>query len=984
MDLLFSSSSMRPTLPRQEIRRLDRRSGAYPTKKRTGDSTRTGRNKYFFDDARTVVFATSSIISVPTTFRSGSLPLHLSRDLTSSLYVTGNTLASAVDPWISHREQIEVLGPFIEHKLFEQDETNVVNSVLMTGSAFSIAPDRFKSKISNKTIIRIAVPLSTISTLSPLSSSLHYLNPAAGVFDKVIDEVSTNINNGVFPATFAPLPFTPYGFHHLVLNDSADAALTDNDAKSTYKRATTFNGDGSDYNFFNDNPASVFRTCSVLNPSHRASSAQSINLSQYLAHPFLLEKAVIEFPFQAGAGWLNDRFGIRQVASSDIQFTIDAGGPLITCALMRQDKTDSQKRDVIASGTITNQLDMTTGSYQICSTSWASRTDVVISPEGLGFLVNPSVVITGSSLSGSTNSYSGSVKLILEPQVTSHVWRLRASGSSDKFFTIPYTASGAGARRTQAIGINFGPISRRSSKYIESSRNFLGNQFALIEPNKLDGTLNPVREMDSQYESLGQKDSSPRFFTSKVYHDVVSKTVKSPYLLHPNDNLVVLLNKHRAVGSPVVSDWSPWSPIRVVAEHDVKIPTGTLYLTLYGDLIRNDTEFHDTLNQRLETEELWETVGEEPVLDQFDVSYMSELSGSYIDKFSAKSFDQFFNFSTNRTEALKRFSHFASSPDEEQESLSTEFNWSRHKKMHEFMKNTRALKQFSTNEQFWDTRLPSPKDIILTTNPSFKLGYVLTIGYEKIYNIIKSLRMPTIAFDGRVDKWWMAYPFEPLYAAARSSMTPWISDEFGFGAYGGDDGDASNNWKTLHKYADTAFVVPNIETDLGIRGEVKPADGNISGVGLSEFVKYFYGFGDGYATGSNQFIYARGYTYNEGVSYCADIRGWKYGLMNGFPVKTSVVFRRDRFGQPRDMLEQRLDAKFYDSDEIPVYGGTIGVRTGPVQVKFYNFSGSLTDPLRTLSSNLSFEATSSMPFADGHATNRPEFDYSILNIASLS
>ena len=42
------------------------------------------------------------------------------------------------------------------------------------------------------------------------------------------------------------------------------------------------------------------------------------------------------------------------------------------------------------------------------------------------------------------------------------------------------------------------------------------------------------------------------------------------------------------------------------------------------------------------------------------------------------------------------------------------------------------------------------------------------------------------------------------------------------------------------------------------------------------------------------------------------IRGWKYGLINASKTKSSVVYRLGRFGQFRDMLEQRLYTKFYN------------------------------------------------------------------------
>lgn len=41
------------------------------------------------------------------------------------------------------------------------------------------------------------------------------------------------------------------------------------------------------------------------------------------------------------------------------------------------------------------------------------------------------------------------------------------------------------------------------------------------------------------------------------------------------------------------------------------------------------------------------------------------------------------------------------------------------------------------------------------------------------------------------------------------------------------------------------------------------------------------------------------------------IRGWKYGLANAFQIKTSAIFRRNHFGQYRDMLEQRPYTKNY-------------------------------------------------------------------------
>lgn len=53
-------------------------------------------------------------------------------------------------------------------------------------------------------------------------------------------------------------------------------------------------------------------------------------------------------------------------------------------------------------------------------------------------------------------------------------------------------------------------------------------------------------------------------------------------------------------------------------------------------------------------------------------------------------------------------------------------------------------------------------------------------------------------------------------------------------------------------------------------------------------------------------------------SYCtgSTIEGWRYGLYNGVPTKFSAVFRRDRYGQLSDMLQQRIYTKTFNNPEV--------------------------------------------------------------------
>jgi hypothetical protein len=146
------------------------------------------------------------------------------------------------------------------------------------------------------------------------------------------------------------------------------------------------------------------------------------------------------------------------------------------------------------------------------------------------------------------------------------------------------------------------------------------------------------------------------------------------------------------------------------------------------------------------------------------------------------------------------------------------------------------------------------------------------------------------------------------------------------------------------------------------------------------------------------------------------IRGWKYGVQDGNPHYTSCVFRRDRFGQYRDMLEQRMypvsyldydnaptryfgdfetspvpnpasDKKINETIEYPltvtfVKQQTVTIGAPPDEVELLIYSEQ-RDRNQTWSSNLSTHATSSLPYFDLENTslgrNRGEIPSSVIN-----
>jgi hypothetical protein len=123
------------------------------------------------------------------------------------------------------------------------------------------------------------------------------------------------------------------------------------------------------------------------------------------------------------------------------------------------------------------------------------------------------------------------------------------------------------------------------------------------------------------------------------------------------------------------------------------------------------------------------------------------------------------------------------------------------------------------------------------------------------------------------------------------------------------------------------------------------------------------------------------------------IRGWKYGLYSALPSYTHAYFRQGRFGQYRDMLEQRQYTKLmFNQIDTPASNVTLAKfvygkdDTGEsvVSVKFLDEDGNLTRPESTQSQNLSFEATSSLPYFDLVTRNRDQNSAPNLKLINLS
>jgi hypothetical protein len=106
------------------------------------------------------------------------------------------------------------------------------------------------------------------------------------------------------------------------------------------------------------------------------------------------------------------------------------------------------------------------------------------------------------------------------------------------------------------------------------------------------------------------------------------------------------------------------------------------------------------------------------------------------------------------------------------------------------------------------------------------------------------------------------------------------------------------------------------------------------------------------------------------------VRGYGYGIYNGVPTSTKAVFRKNRFGQLRDMLEQRPYTKFLLTDK--------GNSTSQAAVNVKFVSGTLTHNRSVdylTASNPDYNPTDSGQFDFEYKSGQPFFDDIDLTLA---
>jgi hypothetical protein len=327
------------------------------------------------------------------------------------------------------------------------------------------------------------------------------------------------------------------------------------------------------------------------------------------------------------------------------------------------------------------------------------------------------------------------------------------------------------------------------------------------------------------------------------------------------------------------------------------------------------------------------------------------------------------------------------------------------------------------SETFYDTLLPDPGKI--TSLNGGKVVQVTTLRAKSVGTETNALSSSYIMLStiGSTEpgefidnKWLFSFPFEPKYSLLTRKINPvkgmareriTFTDILGGYSTGSTTGKAFSGYSIAYKHSGSSVQVPTnyyylVDRDVSLTPPSYPQNiYNITKPLNSDFLKHYFGMHKSrpgispteinYSGGSISFLVGRKkavefheselFPNEPGMGPAADSphlygygaapEGWKYGILNALPYRSTAVFRRDRYGQFRDMLEQRKDSKFFGAigNARPGINSDIDILDSPVKCKFVDSSGTVVPPAQTNSSNLSNECTSSLPYFDGISRN---------------
>lgn len=485
-----------------------------------------------------------------------------------------------------------------------------------------------------------------------------------------------------------------------------------------------------------------------------------------------------------------------------------------------------------------------------------------------------------------------------------------------------------------------------------------------------------TKEKNNVYNQyfVGFEGSPPdSYFSSKVLENLDTE-----YLIFPEDNLVLGIEANPSAPEAGLFIGPPYYTYSTSSY--LELPAQEAQLVIKGRYLKNQEYYGAPFAQQLTTDAIHTSLHyDNPVLDQFEIAQSKEYARSLRDLLITGSLTKpetgWPRFPRDSSDPLKRTSLGSVISGQAGDLASLQRNY----------------RIVDAVEKYYDSFVPDVEKM-------WKIdGYIPISQIDaggsifSIYNVTTFNASPD---DTNENKLWLSnFPFESKFSPVKR-----VAGQNGelaalVLAYELNNATAIYNVREKNGavWYDVDFnMIRGVRTNsstsevnytLGILGTsqyavMKPAGRNI----------FFFGVGDG-PYGIHIPILRQ--DYSGSPTYVIEKpRGYKYGLINANPVGTSAVYRSTRYGQFRDMLEQRqytallIEQPENKSNIFEPKKSKSGINKPkrvskkeapvrfPVTVKFRepiheNPTGlTTTSPINTQCSNISLYATSSLPFFD--------------------
>ena len=904
---------------RPYLQLIDNATGSYPSTYRLGDS-RTGHYSSSFDDTTAIRFQKQGVNTGLSAQITLGQQLPQGSQYSGSLVVAPNTVPDLV---LSSSDTSVLAGvsdarvrftpgddfaPYVDSQQFAADQIGGTDQFWCTGTLPSIVGEGFSNPLWAKTKIEIDLNpatesdifWSTGSAVSPIGSGFAYYNFDLKQWEMLGCDITGSavdyINLHPEVATGSLLAHAPGR------NSSYTAGVDATKLRLQEGYPTTYAGFPSAVQF-------------------NATSSQLFDVSSVIRHPFMVEKVAYEFSGAMksavgntaneatyfGFGILNHHLNANLLNSFATSFinsgTNQTGTPSTNPANydMNQMKRLVQRRVTVPKDIVS--VGITAVSHTFEGSAYAAR------KRDLNILASSQ--ITGSfilSMSANTPVYATTLQF---HKGLSLGGRGGFSVGADSYRFLSWQGGGRN-----------GLTAAEEGGLLATGRSFSRANASTA----LSGALNIIRF-----------DVATSGIAFETYESVRQD---APYLLMPGDKLSFYWQNQKWPDS-AFSDY-PNVGEGSVADFRLRLAPGKGKVVLYGSMLRDGREFHQGLNQHLTSDSIHEDVQSSATdsspycLDQFQVEYYQTYSGSYSD------------YAVTPIKSRK--------PPVGVDRLGLV----PHSIVGGQAGNTgsilRGVRLVDLNERFLDSLFVDPQAVARANSNKFR---VMDTSISSTPPPIAFYPMGSATAGGVVSNpdrtWPRSYPFDDRYGgldlervsnptSPRMRINDLINDGADVTTYRGeilsnfsvvagpqDPGDSSNRVYTFLDFNSTSVAPPLVEQNR-------------------EFLKFFFGFGDSidYKLPKVFKNIKAGSSANFRIGHEVEIRGFKYGLISALPTFTSAVYRRDRFGQPRDMFEQRQYSAFeqhrftLDSDNPQDNQGlrvdVPGQKAAPVSTRFKKVS----------------------------------------------